>query len=126
MRVRIRVNWEIPKGLLISFLFLLMLQVLDTVSSMGHFPPGVHELNPYTRHSDGSFWLFRCVIVKIIVMLYWSAISATIYFPLRRWHKRGAETLACVPLIYETVQLLGVVLNNLMLHTGWLTPFGGN
>ena len=127
MRVRIRVNWEIPKSLLVSFLFALDSQIADLISSMG-FGPGFHEMNAFARHLDGSFYLLHGVGNKAIYLMIFSVMATGIYLSLRPWDEEKAAAIATAPLLYYSILALLAVANNLMLHTGWFVPFllGGN
>jgi hypothetical protein len=110
------------KVLWFSFCILVLGAAADVVSSCLHFPLGFMESNPFARHADGSFYLWRAVVGKVWFSCYFSIVSACIYATLARWGRHLAAIWASVPLLWFGLYSLFACFHNVLMATGWYVP----
>jgi len=95
------------------------IQAADVVSSLSATPgSGIIETNPYARHADGSFWLYHGIVNKLLLMLFYLAFSASLFYALRKQNKVAAQLVASAPLLWWASGTVGAVIQNLFLISG--------
>jgi hypothetical protein len=90
-------------------------QIADLISSLG-FGPAFSEVNPLSRGLNDSFSFERGFKVKTVAFIFFSVMSAFIYYTLRPWDKHRAEVIATSPYLYFGISAIVVALDNTLLH----------
>jgi hypothetical protein len=94
-------------------------QAADLVSSLGATPgSGIVETNPFTRHPDKSFWLFHGIITKLVILAFYLAFSAALYWAIKRQSRTAAKIVASLPMLYWSFEVIDAVVRNVLLFAG--------
>lgn len=106
-----------PRCLRNAFLFSLLAQVLDVISSLG-FNAEFFETNPFAADVSGRFGIKQGIRVKIVVMITFSLMSAGLYYAIRPFDERKADVISTSPLLYTAIVAISAAFENTLLHFG--------
>lgn len=106
-----------PRCLRNAFLFSLVAQALDVISSLG-FSAAFYETNPFASDVSGRFGIKQGIRVKLVAMVTFSLMSAGLYFVIRPFDERKADVISTAPLLYAAIEAVIAAFENTLLHFG--------
>ena len=83
------------------------------------------ESNSYMRHADGSFWLYRCLVIKAM-FLFASWIVGYAAYRFSPFETRWVQFPACAFWLYRFYEMVPTVIHNLLVWAHWGVFFAGD
>ena len=118
-------NWlkdSTNKLLIVAFSWFVAMNGLDVLSSIPK-DPAFHEGNPFMRHLDGSYWLYRGLMVKLLYLSCMLVFSGIIFKAMKKTSRNVAAIAASIVPFYEGWDILSnAVIPNFFIYIHWFTP----